>query len=77
LNQRFRTYNLPLEGASADVLHWMAKIWNDPVFKGLAHRYHEQAKDPETRIEHYDDVFRGQDDIQYGQFPEDWKFSYP
>ncbi|PCH06026.1 Hypothetical protein PENO1_019640 [Penicillium occitanis (nom. inval.)] len=74
---RFRTYNLPLDGASADVLHWMAKIWNDPVFKGLAHRYHEQAKDPETRIEHYDDIFRGQDDIQYSQFPEDWKFPYP
>lgn len=77
LNQRFRTYNLPLEGASAEVLQWMAKIWNDPVFKGLAHRYHEQAKDPETRIEHYDDIFRGHDDIQYSQFPEDWKFSYP
>lgn len=56
---------------------WMAKMWNDPVFKRLTHRYYEQAKDPETRIEHYDDIFRGRDDIQYGQFPEDWTFSVP
>lgn len=76
LNQRFRSYNLPLESASADVLRWMAKVWNDPVFKGLAQRYHEQAKDPETRIEHYDDIFRGQDDVQYSLFPENWKFPY-
>jgi hypothetical protein len=55
----------------------MAKMWNDPVFKGLTHRYYEQAKDPETRIEHYDDIFRGRDDIHYDQFPEDWTFSVP
>jgi hypothetical protein len=55
----------------------MAKMWNDPVFQALSERYYQQAKDPETRIEHYDDIFRDRDDVQYGQFPEDWKFSVP
>lgn len=50
-------------------------MWNDPVFTGLARRYYEQAKDPETRIEHYDDIYRDRDDVHYGLFPEDWKFS--
>jgi len=75
--QRFRTYNLPLDTASQDALAWMAKMWNDPVFLALSERYYQQAKDPETRIEHYDDIFRDRDDVQYGQFPEDWKFSVP
>ncbi|KAH8704152.1 putative glutathione S transferase [Talaromyces proteolyticus] len=71
---RFRTYNLPLETASDDALAWMGTMWNDPVFRGLGQRYFQQAQDPETRIEHYDDIFRGRDDVQYGHFPEDWKF---
>lgn len=74
---RFRTYNLPLDTASSDALAWMAKMWNDPVFKGLAHGYYKQANDPETRIEHYDDIFRDRDDVEYCQFPEDWTFSVP
>lgn len=69
---RFRSYSLPLNTASTDALAWMSTMWNDPVFKGLARRYFEQAKDPETRIAHYDDIFHGQEDIQYSQFPEEW-----
>jgi hypothetical protein len=55
----------------------MATMWNDPAFRALSKKYHLQAKDPETRIEHYDDIFRGREDITYDQFPEDWKFSVP
>ncbi|KAF7715163.1 GST N-terminal domain-containing protein [Penicillium ucsense] len=72
---RFRSYELPLDSASEEALKWMAKMWNDPVFKGLAHRYHGQATDPESRIPHYDDIFRERDDIKYRVFPEDWTFS--
>ncbi|KAJ5152218.1 glutathione S transferase [Penicillium capsulatum] len=71
---RFRSYNLPLGTASPDALAWMAQMWNDPVFQTLARRYYAQAQDPETRIEHYDDIFRERDDVQYGVFPEDWRF---
>ncbi|KAJ5618902.1 glutathione S transferase [Penicillium lagena] len=74
---RFRTYNLPLDTASQDALAWMAKMWNDPVFRALGERYYQQAKDPESRVEHYDDIFRNRGDVQYSQFPEDWRFSVP
>lgn len=53
----------------------MAKMWNDPVFKGLADKYYEQAEDPETTMAHYDDIFGGEKDIQYDHFPRDWTFS--
>ncbi|KGO78505.1 Glutathione S-transferase/chloride channel, C-terminal [Penicillium italicum] len=72
---RFRSYGLSLEGAGPDALAWMAKMWSDPVFKALGDRYYEQAEDPQTCIAHYDDIFRGRDDVQYGLFPRDWTFS--
>ncbi|KAJ5976211.1 glutathione S transferase [Penicillium waksmanii] len=72
---RFRTYGLPLDTASEDALIWMAQMWNDPVFRGLADKYYEQSEDPETVLAHYDDIYRGQQDIQYSQFPRDWTFS--
>ncbi|KAJ5921432.1 glutathione S transferase [Penicillium verhagenii] len=72
---RFRTYGLPLTSASEDALAWMGTMWNDPAFQSLSTKYYVQLKDPETRIEQYDDVYQGQADIQYGHFPEDWKFS--
>lgn len=49
-------------------------MWKDPAFQTLARRYYQQAQDPETRIEHFDDVFRERDDVEYGVFPEDWCF---
>jgi hypothetical protein len=73
--QRFRSYGLSLDGAGPDVLAWMAKMWNDPVFKALGDRYYVQAEDPQTCIPHYDDIFRDRDDVQYGLFPRDWTFS--
>jgi hypothetical protein len=73
--QRFRSYGLSLDGAGPDVLAWMAKVWNDPVFKALGDRYYAQAEDPQTCIPHYDDIFRDRDDVQYGLFPRDWTFS--
>jgi hypothetical protein len=75
--QRFRSYNLPLGTASLEALAWMNTMWNDPVMQRLAHNYYRQAELPETRIEHYENIFRDRDDVQYGQFPEDWKFSVP
>ncbi|KAB8069301.1 hypothetical protein BDV29DRAFT_161565 [Aspergillus leporis] len=74
---RFRSYNLPLGTASLEALAWMNTMWNDPVMQRLAHNYYRQAELPETRIEHYENIFRDRDDVQYGQFPEDWKFSVP
>jgi hypothetical protein len=53
----------------------MAKMWNDPVFKTLSDKYFRQAEDPETCIEHYDDIFRDKSDVQYSLFSKDWVFS--
>ncbi|RJE20536.1 hypothetical protein PHISCL_07129 [Aspergillus sclerotialis] len=72
---RFRTYNLPLDRASTDVLAWIEKMWNDPVMQRLAHHYYRQEELPESRIEKYDDVFKGQEGIYSGRFPENWRFS--
>ncbi|THC97526.1 hypothetical protein EYZ11_003006 [Aspergillus tanneri] len=74
---RFRTYNLPLDTATPEALAWMETMWNDPIMKRLAHNYYRQAELPESRLPHYDDIFHGMDDIQYGTFPESWKFSVP
>lgn len=75
--QRFRSYGLPLETATPDALAWMATMWNDPVFRDLGKAYHQQAQDPETCIDKYDDIFRDRHDVQYDQFPEAWEFSVP
>lgn len=45
-------------------------MWIDPVFRELGKRYYQQAEDPESRTEKYDDIFRDRDDVQYGQFPD-------
>lgn len=50
-------------------------MWNDPVFRELGKRYYQQADNPDSRTEKYDDVFRDRDDVQYGLFSEDWEFS--
>ncbi|KAI1371036.1 hypothetical protein F4677DRAFT_450747 [Hypoxylon crocopeplum] len=72
---RFRSYQLPLTGISEDGLKWMAKMWNDPVMKLEAKEYYRQAQSPLTRIEKYEDIFKGNADIEYGQFSEDWTFN--
>lgn len=52
-------------------------MWNDPAMRRLSSSYYRQAERPESRIAHYDDIFRGHEDIQYGQFSEDWTFVVP
>ncbi|KAJ6029446.1 hypothetical protein N7444_012433 [Penicillium canescens] len=72
---RFRSYGVPLDAAGPDALAWMEKMWSDPVFRALGDRYYGQAKDPGSQIAHYDDIFRGREDIQYSLFPQEWTFS--
>lgn len=50
-------------------------MWNDPVMVGQAQDYFRQIKDPKNLVEKYEDIFKGNPDIQYGRFDEDWKFS--
>ncbi|KAH8821328.1 hypothetical protein F5884DRAFT_83675 [Xylogone sp. PMI_703] len=71
---RFRTYNLPLDSASPEALAWMAKMWSDPVMKALGKDYFKQVENPETKIDKYDDKYKGNKDITYGTFEEDWEF---
>jgi hypothetical protein len=49
-------------------------MWKDPVLRAEAHDYFRQAERPETREEKYDDIFKGNPDIHYGIFEEDWDF---
>jgi hypothetical protein len=73
LHQRFRSYNLPLDGATPEALKWIETMWNDPEIKKTIHWYYQQAEDPETHIAKYTGLF-----AEYGvkeeRFPEDWTF---
>lgn len=73
--QRFRSYNLPLTGATPEALEWMKRMWSHPKIKEIVHAYYLQKERPETTISHYDDIFKGNPDIQFGWFPENWEFS--
>jgi hypothetical protein len=50
-------------------------MWSDPTLKLLSKDYFKQAEDPETAMVRYDDVFKGNPEIQYGRFEEDWEFT--
>jgi hypothetical protein len=52
----------------------METMWNDPVMQAQAEDYFLQAEDPETVIEHYEDIFKGREDIQCGRFEKGWTF---
>ncbi|KAL4869191.1 hypothetical protein BDV12DRAFT_168440 [Aspergillus spectabilis] len=71
---RFRTYNLPLDDASPEVLKWLEKMWNDPKIKKLIHGYYRQLEDPTTRVEKYDRNFE-EYEVKLEVFPEDWEFT--
>lgn len=73
-SQRLRTYNLPLDAATSEAIAWMKKMWSDPSMKEIQRDYFRQAENPETRIEKYDDKFKGNPEIVYGSFDEDWEF---
>ncbi len=49
-------------------------MWNDRVIKTMAKDYFRQAERPETVNEKYEDKFKGNPDIQFGKFEEDWEF---
>ncbi|CEL06015.1 hypothetical protein ASPCAL07127 [Aspergillus calidoustus] len=70
---RFRSYNLPLDGATPEALKWIETMWNDPEIRKIIHWYYLQAEDPETHIAKYSGLF-----AEYGvkeeRFPEDWTF---
>ena len=72
--QRFRTYNLPLGTASPEAIAWMKLMWSDSMLMTLAKDYFRQAEDPKTTIAKYDDKFKGNPDVQYGRFEQDWEF---
>ncbi|KAI1077109.1 hypothetical protein F5B20DRAFT_593141 [Whalleya microplaca] len=71
---RFRSYGLPMTGISEDGLRWVAKMWEHPVMKAQGREYFRQAREPWTRAEKYEDIFRGNPDVEYSQFTEDWTF---
>ncbi|KAI2610582.1 hypothetical protein GGR54DRAFT_643411 [Hypoxylon sp. NC1633] len=71
---RFRSYQLPLTGISEDGLKWMATMWNDPVMRLEAKEYSRQAQDPSTELAKYEDIYRGNSDVEYGRFSMDWTF---
>jgi hypothetical protein len=64
-----------LEDASPEAISWMRKMWNDPELKALAKDYFRQAERPETLIEKYEDIFKGDRDIKFARFEEDWEFA--
>ncbi|TGJ76151.1 hypothetical protein E0Z10_g10916 [Xylaria hypoxylon] len=72
---RLRTYNVPLTGITEEGLKWMDTMWNDPVMKAQAREYFQQARDPQSRIAHYDDVFKDSPGVTFGTFAEDWVFN--
>lgn len=49
-------------------------MWNDPTIKLQIQEYFRQAKNPLSKIEKYEDIFKSNSDIEYGQFTEDWIF---
>lgn len=74
---RFRTYGLPLETANPEALAWMSKMWAEPAMKDLAKDYFRQAERPETLVAQYDDLWKGNAEIVFGRFEEDWEFVAP
>ncbi|KAI1458104.1 putative glutathione S transferase [Annulohypoxylon moriforme] len=72
---RFRSYQLPLTGISEDGLKWVAKMWNDPIIKQHSQQYFRQAQNPLTIVEKYENIFRGNPNVEYSQFSEDWTFN--
>ncbi|KAM0806541.1 hypothetical protein AB5N19_06877 [Seiridium cardinale] len=72
---RFRSYQLPLHNISVIQTQWMSKMWNHPVMQARAADYFKQAMDPKTQVDKYEDVFKGNPDVKFGSFEEDWNFS--
>ncbi|KAK6194089.1 hypothetical protein LQW54_011810 [Pestalotiopsis sp. IQ-011] len=71
---RFRSYQLPLDGITHDALQWMKTMWSHPVMKAQARGYFEQAKDAATRVDRFDDIFKGNPSVHCDRFEENWSF---
>ncbi|KAI1819264.1 putative glutathione S transferase [Xylaria intraflava] len=71
---RLRTYNVPLTGIGADGLEWIKTMWSHPTIKAQGKKYFQQARDPQTLMAAYDDVYKGTANVTYDNFPEDWVF---
>lgn len=52
----------------------METMWKNPKLKAMGKDYFAQAQDPATNVDHYDDIFHGNPDVQYGFFSEAWEF---
>lgn len=72
--QRFRSYQLPLDGITHEALQWMKTMWSHPVMKAQAGGYFEQAKDAATRVDKFDDIFKGNPSVHCDCFEEEWSF---
>ena len=55
----------------------MKKMWSEPVLKAFAKDCLRQAENPGTPIANYENIFKENPEISYGQFEEDWEFSPP
>jgi hypothetical protein len=64
-----------LDTAEPEAIAWMKTMWSDPKIKEESVRLIRQADRPETAIPAYDDLFRGNPDVKYEQFTEDWEFT--
>jgi len=64
-----------LTSASPEVIAWIKKMWSDPTIKAIGKDIFRQAKNPDTLVPHYEDLYKGNDDIKFGQFEEDWEFT--
>jgi len=49
-------------------------MWSDPILKEVCRDYFRQAERPETRIEKYDNTFKGNPEVVAGKFEQDWEF---
>jgi len=52
-------------------------MWSDPKIKEVCRDYFRQAEREETRVERYEDIFKGIPGIEVGVFGEDWEFEIP
>ncbi|KAF2494085.1 putative glutathione S transferase [Lophium mytilinum] len=71
---RFRSFNLPLTTATPEAIEWTRKMWSDPQLKKVGKDYFQQAENPRSKIDRYDDLFKGVEGITYGKFDEEWTF---
>lgn len=55
----------------------MDTMWKNPSLRAMGKDYFAQAEDPATKVDHYDDIFRGNPDVKYGFFSENWEFERP